>query len=67
MCIEAVRCEDGAWLCRAIVKVVTSQGPLTMAPGVIYRKGRPIQGCDVARWLDDRNDSRIEPVAVQFL
>ena len=66
--VEAfVRNPDGTWLCRTVRHVVGPEGPMTITPGASYRKGQPIQGYDVAGWLDGWNDQRIEPVGVQFL
>jgi len=61
-----VRNPDGSWFCRA-VHIIGPQGPMTMTPGITYRKGKPIQGYDVASWLDRWNDHQVEPVGVQFL
>lgn len=38
------------------------KGPMTLTPGVTYRRGKLVQGYDVAQWLDDWNDHRAEPV-----
>ena len=47
-----VRTTDG-WFCREPVHFVGANGPMTVTPGVTYRKGRPVQGYDVATWLDE--------------
>ena len=62
-----VRNPDGSWFCRAASHLIGPQGPMTVTPGVSYRRGRPIQGYDVGQWLDDWNDHEVAPVGVQFL
>jgi hypothetical protein len=50
-----------------VAHLLGPQGPLTVTPGVTYRKGRPVQGYDIAQWLDDWNNHRAVPVGIQFL
>jgi hypothetical protein len=66
-CAAFVRNPDGSWFCRAVAHLLGPQGPLTVTPGVTYRKGRPVQGYDIAQWLDDWNNHRAVPVGIQFL
>jgi len=62
-----VRNPDGSWFCREPVHLVSHNGPMTTTPGVTYRRGKTIQGYDIARWLDEWHDLRIEPIGVNFL
>lgn len=47
-----VRVNEGEWLCRAPVTIHGPQGAVAATPGVVYRKGRPVRGFDVAAFLD---------------
>lgn len=62
-----VRNPDGSWFCRTTTHLIGPQGPLSVTPGVTYRKGKPVRGYDIAQWLDDWNDHRVAPVGIQFL
>ena len=62
-----MRNPDGSWFCREPVHIVGHHGPMTTTPGVIYRRGKTVQGYDVARWLDDWHGMRLQPIGVRFL
>lgn len=47
-----VRVKEGEWLCRAPVTIHSPQGAISVTPGVVYHKGRPVRGFDVAAFLD---------------
>ena len=47
-----VRVREGEWLCRAPVTIHGPRGAISPTPGVVYHKGRPLQGFDVAEFLD---------------
>jgi hypothetical protein len=57
---------DGSWFCREAVHIVGPNGPMTVTPGVTYRKGKPAQGYDVAQWLDDWHERQLQPAGVEF-
>jgi len=44
--------KEGEWLCRAPVTIHGPQGAIQATPGVVYRKGRLVQGFDLAAFLD---------------
>ena len=46
------RIREGEWFCRAPITFFTPSGEITTTPGVLYRKGQPVQGVDVAAVLD---------------
>lgn len=47
-----VRVKEGEWLCRAPVTIHGPQGAVSATPGVVYHKGRPTRGFDLAAFLD---------------
>lgn len=61
-----VRNQDGSWFCRAPAHLIGANGPFTATPGVTYRRGRPINGYDIALWLDIWSEQRIAPIGVEF-
>ena len=62
-----VRNPDGSWFCREPVHIEGFNGPMTTTPGVTYRKGKLVQGYDVARWLDEWLEQKAEPIGIRFL
>jgi hypothetical protein len=62
-----VRNQDGSWFCRAPAQLIGANGPFTATPGATYRLGRPINGYDIAQWLDVWSEQRIAPIGVEFL
>ena len=58
---------DGSWFCREPVNVEGPSGPLTTTPGVTYRKGKAVQGYDLAQWLDDWHEHGAQPAGIRFL
>lgn len=62
-----VRNPDGTWFCREVVHVLGPSGPMSTTPGVTYRQGRPVQGYDLAQWLDDWHGAQLAPAGIQFL
>jgi hypothetical protein len=62
-----VRTAEGVWFCRGPVHIVGPQGPATFTPGVTYKRGKGLNGYDVAQWLDDWFNHRREPMGIRFL
>lgn len=62
-----VRDADGSWLCRRPAHLIGPNGPATTTPGVSYRRGKLVNGYDIARLLDEWMDTGQVPVHVQFL
>jgi hypothetical protein len=62
-----VRNPDGSWFCREPVQIIGPNGPMTATPGVTYRQGRPVQGYDLAQWLDDWHAREAPPAGIEFL
>ena len=58
---------DGSWFCRAPVHIVGPKGPATTTPGVTYRRGKLLNGYDVAQWLDEYKAHGASPLGVDFL
>jgi len=48
-----VRLAGGEWFCRAPCEIESPGGVVSFTPGVVYRRGRPHMGVDVAAILDD--------------
>ena len=61
-----VRNPDGSWFCREPVVIVGASGAFTTTPGVTYRKGKLVQGYDIARWLEDWHAHGVAPMDVSF-
>ena len=57
---------DGSWFCREPVTIVGASGQFTTTPGVTYRKGKLVNGYDVAQWLEDWQTYRVRPLGVEF-
>jgi hypothetical protein len=47
-----VRMKEGEWFCRAPVAIDSPGGRVSATPGVVYRRGKPLSGLDVAALLD---------------
>jgi hypothetical protein len=62
-----VRDGDGSWFCRAPAHFLGPYGPMTVTPGVTYRRGEPIDGYDIARWLDEWESRQQAPIEIAFL
>jgi hypothetical protein len=58
---------DGSWFCREPVHILGPAGPLTVTPGVTYRKGKLVNGYDIARWLDEWQQHGTPPAGIAFL
>jgi hypothetical protein len=62
-----VRNPDGSWLCVAPVKFANSSGEVvTCACGTTYRRGQLRHGVDIALWLHNWRQFRIEPSGYSF-
>ena len=48
-----VRVKEGEWFCRAPCAMEGFGTDVRFTPGVVYRKGRPHMGVDVAAILED--------------
>ena len=63
-----VRNADGSWFCRAPAEFVAHSGVrMSVTPGATYRRGRPFNGMEIARWLDDWDAHGTQPPGVEFL
>ena len=62
-----LRNPDGSWLCRYRAHFVGPYGPVSTTIGASCRKGEPIEGYDVAGWLDDWHERKAVPIGVEFL
>jgi len=62
-----VRNPDGSWFCREPVVILGPNGQWTTTPGVTYRRGKAVQGYDVAQWLDDWHNHQAAPLGIEFL
>jgi hypothetical protein len=62
-----VRNPDGSWFCRDVVHFVSHNGPMSTTPGVTYRRGKAVQGYDIAAWLDEWHERRVAPIGVSIL
>jgi len=58
---------DGSWFCRAPAQLIGPNGPYSTTPGITYRRGRPIQGYDIAEWLDAWKTEGQRPVGIEFI
>lgn len=61
-----VRNPDGSWFCREPILIVGMNGSASTTPGVTYRKGKLVNGYDVAQWLEDWQQYRVRPLGVEF-
>lgn len=57
---------DGSWFCREPVHIIGANGAWTTTPGVTYRKGKLVNGYDVAGWLDAWHQDGVSPIGVEF-
>jgi hypothetical protein len=63
-----VRNADGSWFCRAPAEFVAPNGVRTsVTPGATYRLGKPLNGVDVAKWLDEWDTHGVKPPGVEFV
>jgi hypothetical protein len=63
-----VRNPDGSWFCRAPAEFVTHEGVRrSVTPGATYRLGKPLDGIDIARWLEEWNAHGVQPPGVEFV
>jgi hypothetical protein len=57
-----LRLAPGRWLCKASVTIESSEGRrVQVTPGVTYLRGRPLDGVDVAGWLDEYYEAGTRP------
>ena len=57
---------DGSWFCREPVQIRGPNGALTTTPGVTYRRGKLVNGYDVAQWLEDWAKHQARPPGIEF-
>jgi hypothetical protein len=62
-----IRNPDGSWQCVAPVRYITSNGEtVSCTPGTTYRRGHRHQGVDLAGWLHNWHQFRVEPSGITF-
>lgn len=63
-----VRNADGSWFCRAPAEFIAPNGVrMGVTPGATYRAGKPLNGIDIAKWLDDWDAHGAKPPGVDFV
>ena len=62
-----VRNPDGSWFCRAPAHLVGPTGPVSTTPGTSFRRGKTLNGYDLAAILDEWADHRRPPVNIQVV
>jgi len=62
-----IRDADGSWLCRRPAHFLGPNGPATATPGVAYRRGKLLNGYDIAAFLDEWAQTGEPPVNIQLL
>lgn len=62
-----VRNPDGSWFCRMPAELTGPNGPATTTPGVSYRRGKLLNGYDIAAWLDQWDATGEAPLNIQVL
>ena len=57
-----LRLEPGVWLCKEPASLQAADGRrVQVTPGVTYRRGKSLDGIDIAKWLDEYHERHAPP------